>query len=172
MVTPGIIMPDVFNVGDVYRQEFLLGDAEDIAENLSTSETVSVPLSGPVVASCSGTCLKTHEYSPLEPDVSESKFYAENVGVILTLDDKQPQLPRGAGFVHTRFLSDTRERHPIRRPDGGARDAPRSVSRAQSSHTPTIARVVPGIQSGTRPIASPRERASFLATRESGKAWG
>jgi hypothetical protein len=82
---PGIIMPAVFNVGDVYRQEFLLGDAEDIAENLSMSETESTP-----AASCSGNCLKTHEYSPLEPDVSESKFYAPNVGVIVTLDDNDP----------------------------------------------------------------------------------
>jgi hypothetical protein len=79
---PGIIMPAVFNIGDVYRQEFLLGDAEDIAENLSMTETESTP-----AASCSGNCLKTHEYSPLEPDVSESKFYAPNVGVIVTLDD-------------------------------------------------------------------------------------
>jgi len=84
---PGIVMPAVFTVGDVYRQEWLLGDAEDVAENLSATETLSVPSSGPVVASCSGDCLETHEYSPLEPDSSESKFYAKNVGVILTLDD-------------------------------------------------------------------------------------
>ena len=41
---PGIVMPAVFTVGDVYRQEFLLGDAEDVAENLSgTDATASVP---------------------------------------------------------------------------------------------------------------------------------
>jgi hypothetical protein len=82
---PGIIMPAVFNVGDVYRQEWLLGDAEDVAENLSKTASESTP-----AASCSGNCLKTHEYSPLEPDQSESKFYAQNVGVIVTLDDNDP----------------------------------------------------------------------------------
>jgi hypothetical protein len=87
---PGVIMPAVFTVGDVYRQEWLLGDAEDMAENLSKTETLSVPQSGPVAASCSGDCLKTHEYSPLEPDSSESKFYAKDVGMILTLDDNDP----------------------------------------------------------------------------------
>jgi len=82
---PGIIMPAVFNIGDVYRQEWLLGDAEDMAENLSMTESESTP-----AASCSGNCLKTHEYSSIEPDVSESKFYAPNVGVIVTLDDNDP----------------------------------------------------------------------------------
>ncbi len=87
---PGIVMPAVFTVGDVYRQEWLLGDAEDVAENLSMTETESVPQAGPAVASCTGNCLKTHEYSPIEPDKSESKFYAPNVGVIVTLDDNDP----------------------------------------------------------------------------------
>jgi hypothetical protein len=82
---PGIIMPAVFTIGDVYRQEWLLGDAEDVAENLSMTENETTP-----AASCSGNCLKTHEYSPLEPDASESKFYAPNVGVIVTLDDNDP----------------------------------------------------------------------------------
>jgi hypothetical protein len=79
------IVPAVFTVGDVYRQEWLLGDAEDVAENLSITESESTP-----AASCSGDCAKTHEYSPLEPDVSESKFYATGVGVIVTLDDNDP----------------------------------------------------------------------------------
>jgi len=88
---PGIIMPaGVPTVGDVYRQEWLLGDAEDAAEILSTTASESAPASGPAVASCSGDCVKTHDYSPIEPDVSESKFYAPGVGVIVTLDDNDP----------------------------------------------------------------------------------
>jgi len=82
---PGIIMPAAFTVPDVYRQEFLLGDAEDMAENLSMTATESTP-----VVSCLGDCRETHEYSPLEPDKSESKFYAPGVGVIVTLDDNNP----------------------------------------------------------------------------------
>jgi hypothetical protein len=90
---PGIIMPAVFNVGDVYRQEWLLGDAEDMAENLSnTDATASVPTlnNATPVWVCNGSCLKTHEYAAIEPDTSESKFYYPDVGVILTLDDNDP----------------------------------------------------------------------------------
>jgi len=43
-----------------------------------------------VVASCRGDGLETHEDSPLEPGASESPFYAEDAGVILTLDDDDP----------------------------------------------------------------------------------
>jgi hypothetical protein len=84
---PGIVVPAVFTDGDVYRQEWLLGDAEDIAENLTDKATESAPKAG---VSCDQTCRKTHEYSPLEPDKSESKFYAQGVGVIVTLDDNDP----------------------------------------------------------------------------------
>jgi hypothetical protein len=84
---PGIVVPAVFTDGAVYRQEWLLGDAEDIAENLSDKATESAPKAG---VSCDQTCRKTHEYSPLEPDASESKFYAQGVGVIVTLDDNDP----------------------------------------------------------------------------------
>ena len=83
---PGVIMPaSTPTVGDVYRQEWLLNDAEDIAEILSTTESESAPAFG-----CSGDCVKTHDYSPLEPDLSESKFYAPGVGVIVVLDDNDP----------------------------------------------------------------------------------
>ena len=82
----GIIMPaGTPTVGDVYRQEWLLGDAEDVAEILSTTESELAPAFG-----CSGDCVKTHDYSPLEPDLSESKFFAPGVGVIVVLDDNNP----------------------------------------------------------------------------------
>jgi hypothetical protein len=90
---PGIIMPAVFNVGDVYRQEWLLGDAEDMAENLSSTDaTASAPTLNNATPQwvCNGSCLKTHEYAAIEPDTSESKFYYPGVGVILTLDDNDP----------------------------------------------------------------------------------
>ncbi len=78
---PGIIMKAAPKVGDVYRQEFALGEAEDAAEVISTTGTESVP-----AASCSGTCIVTHEFSPLEPDANEQKFYAPGIGVILEID--------------------------------------------------------------------------------------
>ncbi len=78
---PGIVMKATPKVGDVYRQEFALGVAEDTAEVLSTTGTESVP-----GASCNGTCLVTHEFSPLEPDANEQKFYAPGIGDILEID--------------------------------------------------------------------------------------
>jgi hypothetical protein len=32
-------------------------------------------------------CLHTEDFTPLEPDVSEQKYYAMGVGLVLTLDD-------------------------------------------------------------------------------------
>ena len=68
LARPGVIMPATPVVGAVYRQEFLLGDAEDIAEvlTLSGSETVAA-------TSCAGNCLITKDTTPLEPDVVEQK---------------------------------------------------------------------------------------------------
>jgi hypothetical protein len=78
---PGIIMKAEPAVGDVYRQEFFLGDAEDLAEVTAIDGTESVP-----AASCSGTCLVTNDFTPIEPDASEDKYYAPGVGLILEVD--------------------------------------------------------------------------------------
>jgi hypothetical protein len=80
---PGIVMLASPMVGDVYRQEFLLGDAEDIGEVLDLTASADVPL---VSASCSGTCLQTADTTPLEPGILEYKFYSPDVGLILEVD--------------------------------------------------------------------------------------
>jgi hypothetical protein len=67
-------------VGDVYRQEFLLREAEDIGEVLSLSEAVTVS-----AGSFSG-CLQTKDYTPIEPDAFEHKFYAPGVGLVLEVN--------------------------------------------------------------------------------------
>ena len=79
---PGIVMKAHPAVGDFYRQEFSLGNAEDEAETRSLTQTVPVP---------SGTfhhCLKSKETTPLEPDLLEFKFYAPGVGNVLTVDGR------------------------------------------------------------------------------------
>jgi hypothetical protein len=78
LAKPGIIMKAAPAVNDVYRQEFFLGDAEDMAEVTSLTGTETVP-----AASCAGTCLVTHEFTPIEPDASEAKYYAPGIGLIL-----------------------------------------------------------------------------------------
>lgn len=79
---PGMIMLAAPQVGDAYRQEVLLGEAEDYAEVISTSASETVP-----AASCPGNCLVTREGTPLEPDVQADKYYAPNVGCILEVED-------------------------------------------------------------------------------------
>lgn len=67
--------------GDVYRQEVALGEAEDAARVISTTGSASVP-----AASCEGNCVVTRDFTPLEPDARERKFYAPGVGLILERD--------------------------------------------------------------------------------------
>jgi hypothetical protein len=73
---PGIIMKGNPQVGDAYRQEYYEDEAEDMAEVLSLNESVSVSYDS------FEDCLKTQEWTPLEPDVVENKYYAPGVGVI------------------------------------------------------------------------------------------
>ena len=71
---PGIWMKANPQVGDSYRQEYYKGEAEDMAEVLATNERVTVPY---------GTfknCVKTLEWSPLEPDLKAHKYYCPEVG--------------------------------------------------------------------------------------------
>jgi len=77
---PGIIMKAHPAVGDFYRQEFSLNNAEDFAQTLSLNKVVTVR------ARTFNHCLKSEETTPLEPDLLENKFYAPGVGNILTVD--------------------------------------------------------------------------------------
>jgi hypothetical protein len=77
---PGIVMKAHPAIGDFYRQEFSLDNAEDFAETLSLTETVTVP------AGTFHNCLKSQETTPLETDLLEHKFYAPGVGNVLTVD--------------------------------------------------------------------------------------
>ena len=78
---PGILMKAAPQVGDTYRQEFMFGEAEDLAEVLNLHGSASSPY-----RSCSGTCLVTGEYSPLGPGEFEKKYYVPGLGQILTVD--------------------------------------------------------------------------------------
>ncbi len=75
----GIVMETHPKVGDTYQQELAPGIAEDTATVLSLTESVCVPYG------CFSHVLKTKEFSPLEPGVSEHKYYAPSVGQIKTV---------------------------------------------------------------------------------------
>ncbi len=78
---PGILLPFVAVVGDVFRQEFAQGDAEDVIEVLATDATEAV-----AGGSCAGDCLLTRDFTPLEPDAEENKYYAPGIGLIVEVD--------------------------------------------------------------------------------------
>jgi hypothetical protein len=73
---PGIVMEADPQVGDAYRQEYYLGEAEDMGEVIRSGETVSVPAGDYV------DVLVTRDWNPLEPEVIEEKYYAPGVGIV------------------------------------------------------------------------------------------
>jgi hypothetical protein len=73
---PGIIMLADPQLGDTYRQEFYAGEAEDLAEVYALGETVDVPYGA------YQDVLVTEDWTPLEPEVHERKWYAPDVGVV------------------------------------------------------------------------------------------
>jgi hypothetical protein len=77
---PGLWMKADPQVGDVYRQELLLGEAEDYAEVLSLTDSQTVP------AGSFTNCLRTRDASPLEPGNEENKVYAPGVGLVVEID--------------------------------------------------------------------------------------
>jgi hypothetical protein len=78
---PGIIMKGDPKIGDSYRQEYLKGEAEDMADVVALSESVTVPF---------GTftdCLKTRDWSKIEPSANEYKYYCAKVGRVVLKDN-------------------------------------------------------------------------------------
>jgi hypothetical protein len=73
----GIIMPATPQVGDTYRQEYYAGEAEDMAKVLSLTESAAVPYGS------FDNLLMTEEWTPLEPNLLEHKYYAAGVGLVL-----------------------------------------------------------------------------------------
>ena len=74
---PGILMEAHPKVGDTYHQEFAQGVAEDMATVVSLKGSATVPYGSFT------NCLKTKEFSPLEPGVMEHKLYAPGVGNVI-----------------------------------------------------------------------------------------
>jgi hypothetical protein len=93
---PGIVMLAQAQVGDSYRQEYLEGEAEDLAAVTATSGQVSAP-----AGSWSGAdVLVTEEWTPLEAKAREQKTYARGVGLV------EAHLLKG-GKEHTSLTSMT-----------------------------------------------------------------
>jgi hypothetical protein len=92
---PGILIEADPMEGHVYRQEMALGDAEDAAEVVNANyvfddghaEDAYVPEDAEELVGdlCDGSrrCVVTRDFTPIEPDVEEFKFYAAGIGPIL-----------------------------------------------------------------------------------------
>jgi hypothetical protein len=75
----GVILPAHPRLGVGYRQEYYEGKAEDAAEVLGLGQRARVPYG------FFDRLLVTRDYTPLEPDVVEHKFYALGLGPILAV---------------------------------------------------------------------------------------
>jgi hypothetical protein len=77
---PGLIMPGTPKVGMKYYQEIAPKIAMDRAEIVSLTDTCKTP------AGTFSKCMKVKETTPLEPLVSEYKYYAPGIGLVRDAD--------------------------------------------------------------------------------------
>jgi hypothetical protein len=78
---PGIALPAEPTVGMCYREEYSKGEAEDQSRVLALDAQAEVP------AGHYTDVLMTEDFSPIEPRVSELKFYAKGSGqAVLAVD--------------------------------------------------------------------------------------
>jgi hypothetical protein len=75
----GVVMPGSPEAGLAYRQEHYAGEAEDAGEILSLEEQAEVPFGA------FRDVLLTKDFTPLQPEILEHKFYAKGIGPVLVL---------------------------------------------------------------------------------------
>ena len=81
---PGIVMPAIPRVGDAFRQEYQRGIAEDMAEVLRIEPAHSISLGD------YADVVVTEDWTPLEPEVVENKWYAPGIGKIYGTHESGP----------------------------------------------------------------------------------
>ena len=98
---PGIIFQANPSKGDFYVEESSLGNAEDGTEILSVNyaygkNKVLDQLVPPKLAKllCAGDCVVTRNFSLLEPDTFERKYYAPGIGVFLEVEPESGEVVR------------------------------------------------------------------------------
>jgi hypothetical protein len=84
---PGIMMyaDPAAQVGKTYYQGYYAGQVEDQATLVSASETVVIPYG------TYNNVVKTYDFTALDPDSQEEKYYAAGIGLIHTVDLKTLQ---------------------------------------------------------------------------------
>ena len=77
---PGMIMPANPHTGMSYREEYYFNHAEDEAKVIGTGLSEAGPLGTYI------NCIKTKNWTALEPDALENKVYAPGIGLIKEID--------------------------------------------------------------------------------------
>jgi hypothetical protein len=91
---PGIVMQATPVAGSFYRQEFFLDEAEDAAEVVALNQTVET-----AYGTFTG-CVQTRDFTPLEPDANEFKYYAEGIGMVLEVKPDTGETVELVDVVH------------------------------------------------------------------------
>lgn len=73
---PGVMMWANPVIGEPYRQEYYAGQAEDMGQVIELNVSTTVPF-----GSYTG-CIKTRDFTPLEPTIEENKWYCAGVGSV------------------------------------------------------------------------------------------
>lgn len=73
----GVIMKSAPRVGETYRQEYLKGEAEGVAEVVSITTPVKIGMGS------FNDCIQIKEWTPLEKQDIEDKFYCRELGNLL-----------------------------------------------------------------------------------------
>jgi len=76
---PGVVVPAHPKQGQIYREEYYKGHAEDGAEVLNVTSQVQVPYGR------FRDAMLTRNFSTIEPTVEEMKLYAKGVGPVMEL---------------------------------------------------------------------------------------
>jgi hypothetical protein len=85
---PGVQMLAHPTPGNQYRQEFYRGHAEDQAIVTNVHVTVQLTFPNALPPRIFTDCIKTKEFTALEPDTAGFKYYAPKVGLVL--ETEQP----------------------------------------------------------------------------------
>ncbi|MBI4058276.1 hypothetical protein HY408_00745 [Candidatus Gottesmanbacteria bacterium] len=104
---PGIVMKANPQVDDAYYQEYYPGEAEDEARVVAVDETVETSIGA------YENCVKTEDFTKLEPEQKENKYYCPEVsGMVLAVDPEngaKEELTQVTRNVDVAGLTDERQ---------------------------------------------------------------
>ena len=84
----GVIIRAAFpGLGVAHRQEYSLGEAEDIIQYMDDAAVPSDEEGGDneLFPCAPGGCLKTFDFAPIEPEATEFKYYKPGIGFVLAV---------------------------------------------------------------------------------------